>query len=622
MKSFFAYFSRANLLLFFIMLLFTILGVRAMDLQAMQGGKYYAQAENNRFYTQRIPALRGVIFDRYGEPLTLNIQKYFRVEDPKALYGNLVPIEREQALQLLASSESAKVVTAAERRYPYAHSLAHVVGYVGDVTAEDLQRDETLSVGQHIGKAGLEYTYEKILRGRDGEEVFEINALGQKQRHSETVAPQPGQNISSSIDPYVAEVASRALGQHQGAIIISDAFTGEVVALSSWPTFDPNTLSQSFPDPVKEQERKQKIRDFFNDPKQLFFNRAISGVYPPGSTFKIVTALAGLDQQKITNSTQVVDEGVLKVGEFEFGNWYYRQYGRVEGPINLTRAIARSNDIYFYKVAEWVGPDGLATMARMMGLGEKVGIDLPAEARGVVPDPAWKVQVKGEKWFLGDTYHYGIGQGDLLTSPLQVAQFTQAVANNGSLCPMVLNRDNKKQCKGINIKPEDIELVLQGMIGTCSPSGTAFPFFQYNASRIIEGASAQKQIENGAVACKTGTAEFGAADERGYRKTHGWFTSIVEIHQTPEQKENLSARVASIAAQQKETSPFFDITQLSDQELFQLWQKRQKEGNFPRRLVITVLVESDEQNPYKEGSRDAGPIVKYMVDWLNGTLQK
>lgn len=621
--------------------LFTVLFLRLGDIQLANGETFQEQADENRFFRQPLPAQRGLILDRYGDPLVWNIQQYFQVSDPQVLFPVLTPITRESALQLVATAGAEAVTTQPQRLYRFPNSLAHVVGYVGEVTAEDLQRSSEFRPGMTIGKAGLELQYQDSLRGVEGNVTYEVDALGRKQRQVQVQSAVTGKDLGTSIDPYLTEYVARQLGDVLGTAIVTDAANGKVLVLTSKPAFDPNLFTQVSQDISKEVDRKQQVAALFQDPRNLFFNRAISGAYPPGSVFKLMTALAGLENQKIDQSTQVVDEGVLKVGEYQFGNWYYRQYGRVEGPIALERAIARSNDIYFYKVAEWVGPSGLAEFARMFGFGDRTGIELPAEARGVVPDPEWKEKVKGEQWFLGNTYHFGIGQGDVLTTPIQVAQMSQALANGGAVCPLsVLAGDttngniqtgNTSQCHQVGIPIEHWKLVLNGMMGACSEGGTAFPFFSYNTGKYDPQKAADLNFANGAVACKTGTAEFGAADEKGHRRTHAWFTALLTLPQaegqagavaSPSAEASSSADVAGTAELSESMSATIPpskikaVSEMSDEELHQLWKEKVQKFGFPAKITVTVLVESDEKVPFREGSADAGPIVRKIVDWL------
>jgi penicillin-binding protein 2 len=592
--------------------LFTLLFLRLGHVQVIDGATYYEQAEDNRFFEHVLLAPRGIIMDRYGEPLVWNTSQYAQIADPDALFSASQPISRQDALQHIASSGAEAVTAKLQRMYRYPKSLAHVVGYVGEVTAEELQQHSELRPGMVVGKAGLEVLYEKQLRGRPGSATYEINALGRKQRQVDVKEPVSGEDLKTSIDPYLSEIAGRKLGDVLGTVIITDAETGKVIALTSQPGFDPNTLSQNETEEAKELERRDRVQQLFTDPRKLFFNRAISGAYPPGSVFKLMTALVGLEQNKVDSSTEVIDEGVLKVGEYQFGNWYFRQYGRVEGAIGLQRAISRSNDIFFYKVAEWVGPTALAEFARTFGFGSKTNIELPAEARGLVPDPLWKETHRGEQWFLGNTYHFGIGQGDLLTSPIQIAQMTQAIAHNGQLCPVSLLLSKPSECKQLTVTQDHLNTVLAGMIDACSAGGTAFPFFPYNTERLQAGASAAENFERGAVACKTGTAEFGGADEQGHRRTHAWFTSFLTIPDAISLPSDTGA--SPIVAN---TSPDFgQIISVSDEQLYRLWTSRVKKAGFPKHITITVMIESDDAIPFREGSRDAAPVAKQIVDWM------
>jgi len=594
---------------------FILLFARLVHVQLIDGQKYLNRAESNRFYSKPILADRGVFLDRYSDPLMWNEKKYYQVAQPTALFENLTPITRDQALQLMAS-DSARVQTDNERQYRYPLSTAHVLGYVGKVTAEDLQKNSSLLVNEQVGKTGLEQVYDQQLRGQSGETIFEVNAMGQKLRQVSETPATAGQDMNTTLDPYLSEVAYSALGDKKGAVVITDAQTGEVLAMTSSPAFDLNLLSQNFADKDEEQARKDAVQALFADPNNVFFNRATAGAYPPGSVFKLMTAMSGLEGGQVNASTQVVDAGKITVGTTDFRNWFYRQYGRVEGSLGIVRALTRSNDIFFYKVAEWTGPDAIAAMARTFGFGAATGVGLPGETKGLVPDPEWKIRTKNEKWFLGDTYHYGIGQGDILTSPAQIAQMTQALANHGSLCQLSLVRvsgasgGDERHCRDVGVKPENLNLVLEGMMGACMPGGTAFPFFPYDAQQVKTADPVDTNIDNGAMVCKTGTAEFGAANDKGFRKTHALFTSIVGI--TP---ADLVVRDPAVSA-----------AVLSPQEisLRNDWLKKvtgvtqPTSENFPHRLTITVLVESSDANPYPEGSYDAAPVAKHILEWIKG----
>lgn len=568
-------------------------------------------SDENRFFEFEIPAERGVFFDRYGDVLVENYKKYYELDDYRYLYSLRQPIKTEDALVKMASN-SAYISYSLARRYLYKEALAHLIGYVGTISKEDLLTDKSLSINDSIGKLGLEKEYERQLRGQKGSEVFEINTHGEKIRLLNNTEFQAGQSLETTLDPYLSQVALKAMGKRIGSVIIADAQTGEILTLVNSPSFDPNVMSGTYHNLKQENERKALVENYLSDSRQVFFNRAVNGIYPPGSIFKLVNALGGLEEGSIDPQTLVDDEGILKVGDYEYANWYFTQYGRVEGKIALRRAIARSNDIYFYKAAEWLGPTKLAEYARLFGFGKKTGINLSQESAGLVPDPAWKEKEKGERWYLGNTYHFGIGQGDILVTPIQMSQLVQSIFHEGSLCKPSFLKNESGRCTDLGIKKQNIEEVLTGMLDACSSGGTAFPFFEYNTKhRLDKTLSAFDQIRSGAIACKTGTAEFGAADLRGYRQTHAWFVALAGI----------------------------DINQLSCQDPIEMqsatnesnelisrcqWLEKVQAKHLPEVLTFTVLVESDDSNPYQEGSKDAAPVVLEILNWINGqkTSQK
>jgi penicillin-binding protein 2 len=565
-------------MIFGVSLLLGLLVIRVVDIQFFQGKKYLALADDNRFFTLDVPAERGVILDRYQESLVWNQRQYFLLDKPDQLFSGKRPVDRETALEMMATA-SGQVVYEHQRLYRYGSALAHVIGYVGDVTAEEKKARPELDISRQYGKTGLEKVFDSQLQGEFGQEVYEINALGQRQRLVKHVQPTPGKNVSTTLDPDLSQVALKALEGKQGAVVILDAGTGEVLSLVNSPAFDPNQPSKAI-----------------TDPKQPFFNRAVAGNYPPGSVFKLVSALAGLESGKVTKDTTVDDQGTLKVGEYEYGNWYFRQYGGTEGVISMVRAIARSNDIYFYKLGEWTGPEKIGEMASLLGLGKIPGIELVPQAAGLVPTPDWKLSRTGERWFLGNTYHMSIGQGDVLVSPLQIAQLGQAVANQGTVCRPTLLTEQKDTCHEAGLTNTNIDLVLEGMIEACSPGGTSFPLFARNER--LKGVAGEQNVtnwlKNGVTACKTGTAEFGGANEQGYRATHGWLVAIVEPQLPPLESVAATAETASYLS----------------------WRQKLLKKPLPERVVMVALVESDEQNKYREGSRDAGPVIKDILSWI------
>jgi len=667
---------------------FALMSFRLIDLQVVRGERYASLANDNRLFSMPIPAQRGVLLDRYGDPLVNNVRNYYSLTQSSELFSERMPIDREEALQKMATESSEAVGYDLSRLYKYPKSLAHILGYVGPVTAEELKESRQLKISDVVGKMGLEKNFDHLMQGEEGRDVYEIDALGNKQQIKQRQEPLPGIDIKTSLDPYLSEVALNALGDNQGSVVIADATTGEILSLISTPGFDANAFSKITNDESAEKTRKNMIKSFLSDQRQVFFNKSVGGSYPPGSVFKLVTALAGLESGGIDLNTTVLDEGILKVGEYEYANWYYTQYGRTEGEIGLIRSIARSNDIFFYKAAEFTGPNTIADTARMLGFGKPTNIEVQSETSGLVPDPAWKEKVIGERWYLGNTYHYGIGQGDILVSPVQVAQMVQAIGNNGKMCkPSLLSGSgggntggsdnsgeygsiiNKSDCTELGFKQENIDIVLRGMLDACSPGGTGFPFFKHNEVKrgivdqdevSVDGGGGSdgeenvgsdsnqsivgpnREILNGAMACKTGTAEFGGVDEQGYRNTHAWFAGVVGVDVEGLKRELGDGDYSGVGGENSETDGDLieqdgndnessssasledslkkNIFEINQENNFgrSLWLEKVQDSGFPRKLVVVALVESDEDNLFKEGSRDAGPVVKDVIGWILG----
>jgi len=619
----------------------TLTFVRLIDVQVIRGEHFLELAEANRLFKITLPRMRGLIVDRYGKPLVKNYPIYHQISDPHQVYAAKQLIAADLALSLMAT-QSGSVETTVRRVYPLGEVLAPVIGYTGVVSAEDLQKDKNLHPTDLVGKQGLERSFDLNLRGELGEELYEIDAMGRKNKLITSKLGEPGQNVKTSIDPYLSLIAYEAMGDHTGVVLITDGSTGDVLSLVSVPSYDANLITARYADEKLERFRQQTVAEMFTDERQLFFNRAVSGVYPPGSVFKLVTAAAGLSTAAIDAQTSVLDEGVLKVGDYSYANWYYSQYGGTEGEISLRRAIARSNDIYFYKAAEWIGPNRLAEAAREFGYGQPTGIELAGEQFGLVPDVDWKEQVLGERWFLGNTYHFGIGQGNLLVTPLQVNQMTQVLINHGSRCSPRLLPSLETDCHGVALADEHLDLILAGMLDACSSGGTAYPFFSWNERHREQELSAYEQIKRGAVACKTGTAEFGGSDERGFKKTHGLFVMAVGVDEllkpfleevTTDDSATASSSVVNMNDQnlnqqsnvqnmtqtgKSEVSQTADRVQLNLEKYrdHQAWLAEIRQHVFPEKIVITVLVESDEKQPFMEGSRDAAPVALEILEWM------
>ncbi|HVF69869.1 MAG TPA: penicillin-binding transpeptidase domain-containing protein [Xanthomonadales bacterium] len=512
-----------------------VLFFKLFQLQIVKGAEYKILSDSNRIRTQIIHAPRGVIFDRFGVPLVQNAPGFRKIINEK----ETKLLSREEALTLLAKGEKNLEIDT-HREYPYKDGMSHVLGYIGQISKEQLNSTEFADYNgtDWVGKSGIEREYEHILKGTDGKQLIEVDVMGKKVRSLGTTDPVPGQDISLTIDARIQKATHDATKNvKRGAVIVSTP-DGEILALISRPSFDPNLFTRDGTYKTATDSAYQKTTDIINDSKtQPLLDRAISGIYPPGSTFKLVTAAAGLNDNTIDENYRIKDTGIIRVGEFSFANWYHTNYGRTEpGELDVTRALSRSNDIFFYKLAEKVRVDKLSKMAEKMGLGAKTGIDLGGEEEGLVPNPAWKKKQIGESWYLGDTYHYGIGQGYVLTTPLQVNMFATIIANGGSLYEPHLLKNQKSKIKNQNLLNEKtVSLIRQGMIDSCTQTiGVAWPLFNLkiknqklkidgkNFLEVKEGSGSaslndQREIP---VACKTGTAQHGGEETL----PHAWIT--------------------------------------------------------------------------------------------------
>lgn len=428
-----------------IILTMGFLFVRLVTLQLFEGDKYRTLANENRISTIVLPAPRGKILDS---------QKKVLEDNP---------------------------------------ANSAVVGYVGEIAESEvglLKTNDKYVIKDKIGRGGLQLQYEQKLKGINGGRLVEVDNAVQIVRDLGKKEPIAGLDILTSIDSKLQNIAYESMHKKIGAVVISAPKTGEILGLVSSPGFDPSNISESLA-----------------NPDLPFFNRAISGLYPPGSTFKMVTTTAALGSGKLNQNYIVEDTGLITVAGFKYANWFFSQYGKTEGVVGWVKALTRSNDIFFYRVGEVIGPDILAAWAKVFGFGVKTGIDLPGEVEGLIPTPIWKENYKGEKWFLGNTYHMAIGQGDVLATPLQVNLMTNILATNKKCQLHIANKITNDQCPMTNIAPEILDIIKRGMVGACKDGGTAYPFFSWSGPTV---------------ACKTGTAEY--LTKSGKYATHAWFT--------------------------------------------------------------------------------------------------
>ncbi len=478
-----------------------ILAVRLASLQIFYGERYRLLSDENRVEKIKLSAPRGIIYDRKGEVLATNVKTEETVNK----------IRRERW----------------KRVYPQAAVAAHVIGYLGEVSEEEVgilkERGSKYEMGDMTGRSGAEAAFEKSLRGDDGGRLVEVDNQGGIARELGRKEPVPGQDLHLALDINLQKAAFESLAltrAGKGAVVASVPGTGEILAMVSYPSYDPDLFIRG----------NDEITNVLTDENLPVLNRSIGGVYPPGSTFKMVTTTAAIMAGKVKPGFTYLDTGRIEIGGTVFTNWLYTRGGGTEGIVGFARAITRSTDTFFYKVGEMTGPEEMGTWAEKMGLGEPTGVDIPGEVGGVIAGPGQKEKTSGERWYLGNTYQMAIGQEDTLVTPLQLNLMTNVVAYGGIKCkPHLTQFTGGEKCPTVEISKEVLDIIRKGMTGACSPGGTAFPLFDWNEAALRDSGSASfAKAADGqslpVIACKTGTAEYVAGD--GKIRTHGWLTAF------------------------------------------------------------------------------------------------
>lgn len=550
----------------FTVFLVSVLFFRVTYLQVVKGGYYEKQAEDNRIKHIRVEAPRGIIFDRNRKILASNAPKFDLVMIPglvpnqneerslifeevsliskvnkneiekkyqESIKESFDPIAikedltREDALKSETFSSSWRGVVLnkkAKRVYPGGEFFSHILGYTGKISDYDVKNRKNYSMSDSIGKEGLEIQYEELLRGQKGDKQLEVDSFGKSKRIVGEVFPVIGNSLILTLNDDIQREAFLNLkskieevGGEGGAVVAMNPKDGSILALSNFPSFDNNDFSSGI--------SSEKFSQITNDPKKPLFNRAISGAYPPGSTFKPLVAAAALAEEIIEPNEILNCPSVLNIGKWHFEDWKFH------GETDLNRAIAESVNTYFYIIGGgWgekrgLGADKIGQYCSSFGLGEKTGIDLPQEAKGLVPSPSWKEKVKKEPWYIGDTYHFSIGQGDLLVTPIQLASYISAVVNGGTLFkPRLLDyvensqgeivEKKKPEIKKENIlSKSDLDSVRKAMIETTSSDS--------GSGRQLQELGEKYKIGIGG---KTGTAQNGDGD-----RYHAWFVGFAPV---------------------------------------------------------------------------------------------
>ena len=510
------------------------LGARMRYLQIDQADEFKLLAEENRINIRLVPPRRGQIQDRNGKTLAGNEQNYRvvitredagDVDTVLARLARLIPMtpeDLERARADIAKNSAFVPITVADRLswddfskvalnapalpgvipevglsriYPLDTDFAHVVGYVGPVSEKDLENlpnpDPVLQIPKfQIGKIGVERWLEDQLRGKAGNKRVEVNAVGRLMREIERVEDTPGSDIRLTIDADIQNFAQARLGEESAAAVVMDVTNGDILAIASSPSFDPNLFVRG----ISHKDYNLLTED---DHRPLA-NKTVQGVYPPGSTFKMVTALAALDAGVITINSTTRCPGYLEFGGRRFHCWKRAGHGTVD----LERSLSESCDVYYYDIAQKVGIDKIAEMGRRLGLGERHDLPMSAISEGTMPNKAWKQERHKQEWRIGDTINAAIGQGYVLTSPLQLAVMTARIATGNIVEPRLVRMVDGREVPApdavpLGVDAEVLRQVRAGMFKVMnSERGTAYSSRIADEAMIFAGKTGTSQVRN------------------------------------------------------------------------------------------------------------------------------
>ncbi|MEW5746303.1 MAG: penicillin-binding protein 2 [Nitrospirota bacterium] len=540
--------KRIQLSSYLVILVFIFFAFKLWQLQILEGERYRNLSEGNRLRIVKTPAPRGIIYDRNGKALVKNVP-FFSVSilpenlksaDVGALAAFLgveaaeigalrdrkdnspfIPVKLKQGLHFeeIARIEAGKsdfpglfVETEVGREYLYGKTGGHVIGYLGKMTPAQFATPELKNFPPDglIGQWGIEGLYDNVLRGIPGEKLIEVDALGRELRMVQQKPAVKGDDVTLSIDIDIQQAVEDAFGEKAGALVAIKPDTGEILALESLPSFDPNIFSRG----IKYQDWVALMED----KKKPMLNRAIQSQYPPGSTFKIITGAAALEENSIDPQQRITCTGGVGYGRWTFGCWKKGGHGSVD----FHRALVESCDTYFYEVGRRLGIDKIHQYATALGLGKETGLNLSIkERKGIIPSTQWKQERFKQPWYLGETYIAAIGQGYVTTTPIQMANMMSIFINGGDIHPLTFEKGGTQPVGRVALKPETISMVKDALSGVVNePGGTA------------HGSMSQVVLIGG----KTGTAQVvGKKKETKaeHHMDHAWFVAFAPV-ETPE----------------------------------------------------------------------------------------
>jgi penicillin-binding protein 2 len=555
-----------NLQRIFLLVMLFLMG-RLFYLQVVKGDLYSSISEQNYIRMVDVKSSRGIIYDRNMSQIVFNVPVFdlvltpadffkdrnnvqvnigtmaeilgisgedFRLKiseatkDPTSYQSILIMenIEKEKALVIdekIKNIGGVKLENSAIRKYVDGKYFSDIIGYSGRINREESDSNPNYLLTDTIGKEGLELSYEQELRGVYGKQEVEVDSLGKVNRFVQSQAPASGRDLVLSIDAElqkrlydeIAKMNEKYPSSTGGSAVAIDPRDGSVLALVSYPSYDNNIFAKGI--------TSSEYGMLLNDENRPLFNRAIAGEYPPGSTFKPLMAAAVLQEGSISPTRKIFDSGAINVSGWIFPDW------KAHGEVDLVKAIAQSCNVYFYTVGggygdiKGIGEAKIKQYANLFGLGEKTGIDIPGEKAGLIPDEAWKKGIKNEPWYIGDTYHMSIGQGDVLATPLQIANYTVAVANGGTLYkPRLVYKI--LDAEGNVVKETEAEIIRKDFIDAENIAWVQ----KGMRENIVSGSGMSISALDVESAGKTGTAQYA-----GNQKSHAWYT-VYAPYESPE----------------------------------------------------------------------------------------